>query len=118
MDKQAMKKIEIVDVVVHELKSFRDCTDEYFTNCNIDFILSESFTFNVFDEEYVIDRIKMSCPSDEIDLEYAQADKKYSCFPVSKIFIHKVMDRVVQEEKNGVLEGWSFADELLEILQG
>lgn len=118
MDKKAMKKIQVVDVKVNNLNSSQDPSGEYTTNCDVDFFLSQTITFSIFDKEYIIDRIKMGCLYDEIVLEYAQKDKTYCCFPVAKTFVHKVLNRVTKEQRTGVLKGWSFDDELIEILQG
>jgi hypothetical protein len=118
LDKKTMKNIDITEVKVNRLNSYQDYSGEYNTNCDVDFILSESITLNVFDKEYVIDRIKMDCRYDEFILEYAQEGKNYCCFPVSKIFVHKVMNRVIEEQQDGVLKGWVFDDSLMEILQG
>lgn len=111
-----MKKIEIVDVVINTLNSHQDMTGEYNTNCDVDFMLSEQIQFNIFNKEYVIDRVKMGVKWDVVTVEYAQKDKVFCCFPVSKIFVHKVLNRVIQEQKGGVLSGWMFADDLFEIL--
>jgi hypothetical protein len=59
----------------------------------------------------------MGCRWDEITLEYAQEGKVYCCFPVAKTLVHKVMNRVIEEQRNGILKGWSFEENLIEILQ-
>lgn len=118
MDKKQMKAIHITDMQINTLYSSSDPSGEYTTHCSVDFFLSESISFDVFNKTYVIDRINMGNVWDEIVLQYGQEGKTYCCFPVAKTFIHKIMNRVTEEQRNGDLKGWIFDDELMEILQG
>lgn len=118
MDKKELKTIQIIDVKVNTLRSGQDFTGEYSTDCDVDFILSHPITFDIFEKTYVIDRIKMlDWYGDEIVLRYANAEMDFCCFPVPKIFIHKIYLRVIEEQKTGVLQGWSLEDRLMEMLQ-
>jgi hypothetical protein len=113
-----MKQIEITEVKVKALNSRQDHSGEYETNCDIDFMLSEPISFRVFNQEHTIDRINMGVMWDEVVLVYAQEGKTFCCFPVSKIFVHKIYNRVIEEQCDGALEGWSFDDGIFENLRG
>lgn len=119
MDKMFLKSIEILKVVKNNLSSRQDMSGEYSTNCDIDFILSHPITFNIFDKEFVIDRVKMyDWYGDEIGLKYANAEKSFCCFNVSKVFAHKIYFRIMEEQKeHGVLNGWSLEDSIMEMLR-
>lgn len=118
LNKKELKEIDVTEVIKHQLRSGQDFTGEYETHCNMDFVLSIPIWINVFDKEYKIDRIKMSTRWDEIVLEYANDEKCFCCFPVSKTLVHKVMNRVIKEQKEGVMKGWYFTEELMDILKG
>lgn len=120
MDKKFLKNIEIVEVINNNLSSSQDMSGEYVTNCDIDFVLSSPITFQIFEKEFTIDRVKMfDWYGDEIGLKYASAEKEFCCFEVSKVFTHKIYSRIKEEQKEGgVLAGWSFEETLMEILQG
>ncbi|ASS76838.1 hypothetical protein CIG75_19085 [Tumebacillus algifaecis] len=118
MTKAEMKEIRIVEVAVHSLSSSQDVTGEYQTNCNVDFIMSNKIMFVVFDQQYEIDRIKMTTDWEEVVLYYANAETYFECFKVSKHLIHKVHDQIVEEQRNGVLDGWSFDDDVMGMLRG
>jgi hypothetical protein len=117
LDKKELKNIEVTEVIKHRLSSGQDMTGEWETNCNIDFKLSIPIWITVFDKEYKIDRIKMSTRWDEIVLEYANEKQCFCCFPVSKTLVHKVTNRVIQEQRTGIMKGWSFSEDLIEILR-
>lgn len=118
MNKKELKKIEVIEVIKHSLSSGQHMSGEWETHCNIDFKLNIPIWLTVFDKEYKIDRIKMSTRWDEIILEYANEEQCFCCFPVAKTLVHKVTNRVIQEQKSGIMKGWSFSEELIEILQG
>lgn len=116
MDKKQVKQIQITEVKVNRLNQSSDPSGEYTTHCDVDFYLSETFTFNVFDKTHTIDRIKMDSSWGVVGLYYANADTCFICLPVSKSLVHKVYDRSKQEEKDGCLKGWIFHDDIFEML--
>lgn len=109
---------EIKEVIVNSLRSYRDATDEYQFEYNIDFILSEPCKFNVFGNEYEIDRIKMIPEDwgDEIELKFSNGKKTFSGIDLSGDYIIMVYERVKEEQRNGKLKGWSFDSNFEEIL--
>ncbi|MCM3273680.1 hypothetical protein [Paenibacillus elgii] len=117
MDKKEVKQIEITTVKVNALSCSPDVTGEYCTSCDIDFFLSAPFVFSVFDKEHSIDRINMGTNwGDETELYYANQSGRFYCFPITKTLIHKVYDRVRKEQKGGCLAGWSFHEDIFEML--
>jgi len=119
MDKKQLKRIEIIEVKINRLSCGQDVTGEYSTSCNVDFLLGEPFKFNVFEQEFEIDRVKMfDWYGDEIGLRYANNKRDFCCFPVSKVFVHKIYNRIVQEQgEGGLLKGWDFREEIMDILK-
>ena len=117
LNKKEIKQIEIDEIIKHQLYSSSDVSGEYETHCNIDCKLSIPIWITVFDKEYKIDRIKMSTRWDELILRYANNEKCFCCFPVAKTFVHKIMKKVEVEQKSGILKGWSFKEDLLDILK-
>lgn len=118
MNKEDVKKIQIKEVIKNHLSCCSDPSGEYYTHCNVDFILDAAFVFPVFDKEVTIDRIKMTVDYETTELHLANAEKTYSSLPITKILIHKIYDRVLKEQKEGVLRGWVFDDDILEMLRG
>lgn len=111
------KKINIKEVVKNHLSSHCDIDGEWETNCNIDFILEEPCTFKLFDEEITIDRVKMYIQYWETCLCFANTDTWFDCFKVPKNFIHAIYKRVLEEQKDGLMKGYSFEDDLMEMLK-
>ncbi|OAB26298.1 hypothetical protein PMSD_25960 [Paenibacillus macquariensis subsp. defensor] len=118
MNKKQVKEIRITEVIVNHLSSGSDMTGEWTTNCNIDFILSIPFSFFVFDKEHRIDRVKMVSSWDVIELHYANEKEKLWYLPITKSLIHKIWDQVKEQQKDGILKGWAFDDEIFEMLTG
>lgn len=87
------------------------------TDCDIDFILAEPCTFKLFDEEITIDRVKMYIQYWSTMLSFANNDKVFNCFKVPKKFINAVYKCVLKEQNGGLMEGYDFKDDLLELLK-
>jgi hypothetical protein len=119
MDKKQVKQIEIVEVVKNRLSTSESYPGgEYETSCDVDFILSSTFAFRVFDKEHTIDRVKMGTSWDTTELYYANSKQRFICFPITKSLIHKVYERIKIEQKSGCLSGYSFEDDIFEMLTG
>ncbi|KQN96820.1 hypothetical protein [Paenibacillus sp. Leaf72] len=119
MDKRQVKQLQITEVIVNQLSSSPDIEGEWHSYYDIDFMLSEPFSFKVFDKIHLIDRIKMQTHYDEgPQIEYANQTSVYWSLAVTKTLVHKVLDRVKVEQDEGCLKGWAFDDDLLEMLKG
>lgn len=119
MDKKEVKQIELTEVLIHYLRSGADCTGEWETNADIDFLLDQTFEFDVFHENYTIDRIKLMCGWDGVDLYYAaNKEKIFHSFPVSKIFIKKVYDKLLIVQQEERFKNHAFEDDLMDMLRG
>lgn len=115
------KKINIKEIVIHELYSQQTYDWEYETKCDIDFLLEDEdiCEFNVLGEVYRIDRIKMTdWYGYEIHLTLASDKKSFDDLIVPKNFINAVYRKVLENQKQGKeLKNWSFDDDLLMALQ-
>lgn len=120
MNKAEMKQIELKDMEIKLLNVRQDICGEYSTDLDIRFMLSDPFSFEVFNQTYVIDRIRLVDQFDELIFSYANESEIFCCFQVSKIFIDKIRKRVLHEQQQteSKLYGWSFEEELIEILRG
>lgn len=118
MDKKEVKQIQITKMIINNLRSTADITDEWRVSCDIDFFLSETFSFEVFEKTYTIDRVKMlDYYGDEIIFRYANDNDFFHDFTVSKSFIHKIYKMVEKEQCEGALKAWEFRDIIMEILK-
>ena len=59
MDNKTIKQLTIIDVFKNDLRSGFDSFGEYGGNINVDFILSESISFNSLGTAFSFDRVKM-----------------------------------------------------------
>ncbi|WP_340014674.1 hypothetical protein [Paenibacillus sp. FSL K6-1318] len=119
LTKKELKQIEITEMEIKKLYTWQDMEGEWNTDINIHFMLSQPCTFELLGQVHNVDRVKMFDQYGEITFGYANENKDYCCFPVSKIFIDKIRKRVIQEQRpDGMLKGWDFNHEFLDVLQG
>lgn len=111
------KKIAIKEVIKHTLTSYSDMEGEWNTDCNIDFVLEEPCTFKLFEEEITVDRVKMYIQYWETQLCFANETRWFDCFKVPKNFIHAIYNRILIEQKEGLMKGYSFEDDLMDMLR-
>lgn len=111
------KKIVIKEVVKNALSSSSNIDGEWNTHCDIDFILDEPCKLNLFDEEITIDRVKMYIQYWETCLSFANSDNYFDCFKVPKNFVNAIYRKVLIEQNGGFMKGYSFGEDLLDMLQ-
>lgn len=117
MNKKDMKKIQVVEVAVHNLRSGQEQSGEWVSYIDIDFIIDTPQTFTIFDKTYVIDRIKMLTYYDELVFRLATKDTILEEMEVSKIFVHKIHGMLDNLQKEGeALHGWALKEDVFEIL--
>ena len=117
MNKKEAKEIRITETIINNLSSSCDITDEWSTNADIHFLLSEPFEFNVFCVRYMIDRIKLLCGWDGPYLFYADEKDHFHSLPVSKLFVKKVYDELLIVQKEERFKNYTFDSELFEMLR-
>lgn len=113
------KRVPVIkEMVINELSSYQEYCGEWSSNVDIDFMLEEKCVFNIFNQKYEIDRVKMVDYYDEIALVFANSEEEFRDFVVPKSFLHQVVKIVEYEEYSGRVQKWSFYDDLYEMLIG
>lgn len=113
------KRVPVIkEMVINELSSYQEYCGDWSSNIDIDFILEEKCIFNIFNQNYEIDRVKMVDYYDEVGLVFANSKEEFRDFVVPKSFLHQVVKIVEYEEEYGRLQEWALYDDLYEMLIG
>lgn len=98
------------ELVIHHLKCEKDCCDEYETSCNVDFMLTEPVEFQVFNDKYKIDRVKMFTRWGEVVFQLSDGRNLYESIRIPRNLYCALYKFIKKSQKHGVLQGWVFDD--------
>jgi hypothetical protein len=98
------------EMIIHRLKCERDICDEYETDCDIDFMFTESIEFQVFKDKYKIDRIKMFTQWGEVRLQLSDGTLLYESIRIPRHLYCALYKFILISQKRGVLQSWSFEE--------